>query len=55
MVFIVLCAGVLHHPKGVLFTIMTHLLYIILLITWLFTNEINNLTQNIDLKMILLI
>ena len=46
---------VLHHTVGVHFTIMTRSLYIIPLITWLFTKEINNLTQNIDLEMILLL
>ncbi len=44
-----------HQPEGVLFAIMTGSLDIIPLITWLFTKQINNMTQNIDLNIILLI
>ncbi len=49
-VIIALCVGVLHHPVGVLFTIMTNLLDIILLITWQLTKD--NMTENIVLNTI---
>ncbi len=41
------------HPEGVYFSVMTHSLYISPLIKQLLTKDINNLTQNIDLNMIL--
>lgn len=43
----------LTHPEWVYFAIMTSSLYIMPLITWLLTKEIYNLTQNIDIKFLL--
>ncbi len=48
-------AKLLHHPGMVLYAVMTSSLDVIPLITCLLTTEINNMTQNVDLNIILLI